>query len=510
MSPNPSSPLSKLERIRGYNKELQKEALLMMVSSNISAISLLFLGISFLEKYNHLLHLEVKAGLGLAAIGSLAITIVNAKRISTNISKRNQESSGLQNNKIVRDIIDPLALELEPDEKHTIQVLETKHLQKYLLSDGNQSSSQIIKVQQDLPLVIQPRKEALQFISDQLLNTSVKAMSASSHLTRIGILKELKGILAGPPLSKGLTVTSFEARLLLQVLNMGAVFERAPETAAEYIDTLARLLESHIHNNRIELAGKSAQESLISLAVQAEGRSGGSVSPPIELWKEAQRLKDQEKDRVIINEDEVIDLAKSLIALTQSRIPLVRDKAEKIVPNLSDLLRSEKERLSRSMEQKDIERFAYINTILLILGLSIEQLVDKKTINQLNMLFGGRFSGKTRITPKDLVEELERTDYGSFKIEGDTIFIRATNIAFADVFSCAAVICFPNIPFIEIGIGKTDEVVDQSVKEPTGVLYHNRLILRSKSYISGRFHEQENTEKNRTTTDMPELLQATT
>lgn len=494
MSPNSSSVSTKLERIRGYNKQLQKEALLMMAGSNVSALSFLFFGISFLEKYNHLLPLEVKAGLGLVAISSLAIAAINAKNILMNISKRNQESSDLPNGRIVNNIVAPLASELEPDEKHTIQVLETEHLSEYLLPDKSQSSLQVIDVPQELPLVIRTRMEALEFVSSQLLNTDIKAMSASSHLTRIEILKELQGILAGPPLSKGLTLTSFEAQLLLKIINTGAVFEKAPETAAEYINILTGLLESHVLNNRIELAGKSALENLLSLAVQAEKQKGGSVSPPLSLWQEAQGLKDQEKNRVAISGNETIDLAKSLIALTQSRTPLVREKTEKVVPSLSDLLRSEKIRLSHSMEEKDKEKSAYINTILLIFGLSIEQLIDKNTIDQLNILFGGRLNGKTRITPKDLIEELEKTDYGSFKIEGDTIVIRATKIAFADVFSCAAVICFPNIPFIEISIGETDEVVDQSIREPTGVLYHNRLILRNRSYIRGRFHEQEKEE----------------
>jgi len=490
------SAVGRQEKIRGLNKQLVKEASSFMISSNLSAVGLFFFALSLSEKYNHLFSPETQIGSGVIFFGGLAVGLIELARMVKITQSTAEETARWSEMGGVSAIIAPLSERPSPKERKQLTAYQAPMVK--LLPSGQPDSDLVdLEVAQsdELLTLAGPRIEALEFILRSLLDPRVKSVSLRGPEERREILEQLKYVLAAPPRSSGLSLTGPEEYILAIMTNIGAMTERAPETMVAYLELLGALIESYVLNNRLPPAGEAMADDLMTQAIRAGFFIGVEVSPPVEEWKKAQDLKNEEAAKVVLTEHQVIGFAKSAVALGNNRAPEVRKAFVKIVPGLKDLLEKERQRLERIRQngaELNIER-AVINTVLAILDISIEGLVDKGTIDMLNQLFSNRLSGKTRIAPRNMMDEFKNTGLGSWSIEGNRIIVVARDINLADVLACAVVLCYPHIPRIEICIKKNiqeDKIVDQSVMIPTGVFYSQRLILGEKQFISGELRKQ--------------------
>lgn len=514
MTTSQQSALASREKIQGYVKQMWREFNLF----ELSGIGLVVLSTVALASWKSNSSPELTVVSGIGALGCFAMSLIKFERMVEIQQLRAKEKAGLpRNGGSIQAIIDPLRTRLASDEKKALENKSKMVLP--LLGPGQPDLGSITIIEEiEEPLadsnsadsslqIANERKTAIQFITETLLNPDVIGSDPLSCVTRAKLLQKLEKILAAPPTSIGLSLTKRELEFLTRVINLGSITEKAPETMRAYLALLGELIKSYIFNNRVEPSGRSMADNLLSQSVQAEIRTGILVSPPIEVWKEAQKLITEERERVIITEDQAIYLAKSAVALGNSRILEVRDAFSKIFPEVQEILKNEKKRLEQSRKTDKTINLAVINTILSILGLTIDKLVDSKTISALNQLFGSRLLNKVEITPRDIIDEFEKTELGSLSVAEDKITVTAINTSLVDVLACAAVICYPHVSHIEICIGKNKwGVVDQSTLIPTGVFYSQRLILGDRQFISKQLREESAPVETISASQVPALL----
>jgi hypothetical protein len=495
------SPIARQETIRGLNGRLAKEAFSFFISSNLSAAGLVPFILSLSEKYNHVFSPATQIGSGVIFVGGLAASLVEAARMLEIQRKVNDAYVSSPTGGNIAEIMKPLTAPLSDDEERQLIAAEAAIFR--LLPSGLSGSGDVEfkAVQPDETLVAGgPRIEALKFILKELLDIRVIRANPNSYEDRNAILQQLKHIISAPPNALGLPLIRPEEHFLTTVINIGIMTEKAPDTMVAYVDLLGELIESYVLGSKIEPRGKAMADDLTTAAVRAGFFTRVAASPPLTEWRKSHDIKAKEAEKVVVTEDHVIDFAKSMVALGNNRSPEVRKAFLKILPGLKDLLVKEKDRRERI--DKNPLAAATINTILYTLSLSsMEKVVDKGTLDKLNQLFGNRLSGKSRIAPRDLMDEFKNTGIGSWSIEGDRITVVARTTHLADVLACAVVICYPNIPRIEICVNEDvnvdidTNVVNKSVMIPTGVFYSQRLIGNNGCYmrelLSGRSHEPE-------------------
>jgi len=490
MTTSQQSALASREKIQGYVKQMWKEFNLF----ELSGIGLVVLSTVAYASWESNSSPELTVVSGIGALGCFAMSLIKFERMVKIQQLRAKEKAGLsRNGGSIQTIIAPLGERLTPDEKKALTDSQSGMTPPLLVSGQPDLEGMVLATVPDdesnLSTVTKEREEALYFIATRLLDQEVIGADHLSCVERTEILARLTDILAPMPTSVGLPLTRPELDFLIEVTGLGAVTEKAPETKSAYLRLFARLIESYIFHKRISPAGQDAVNTLMSQAIQAERLGKGLVSPPIGLWKDAQRLKKEEKERVILNEKELIDMAKSVTAIANSRTPEARETYMKIFPRIIEILDHERKRLE-GLKEKNIDSLAAINTVLFILQISINDLVDRKTIAQINQLCGERLAKRRKITPRDLIEELEIIGFGSLTKEGDTTVIWAKNTVLADVLACAAVICDPYTPRIEVHVGMDDDKPVQSAVMLTPVFYSERLISKDRQYISRQLREQ--------------------
>ena len=494
------SALASREKIQGYLKQQWKELIRFSISG-MSSVGLL--GLALLSWKNDISP-ELTVASGLGALGCHIFALIELSRLVNTCHETLKEQAGLaEMGGSIPAIIAPLAERLPLEEKKMLTVAEAPMAQLQLLPSGQPDSVPTdLEVPQsdELSALAGSRITALIFIVKQLLDPRVKSVNLRGPEERIEILKQLQPILAAPPRSSGSSLTGPETWVLSIIADIGAMTERAPKTMVAYLEWIGVLIESYILNSRLPPGGKAMADDLMTAAVRAEIFTGVAVAPPIAEWKKAQDLKDEEAAKVVLTEHQMINFAKDMVIIGNNRAPDAREAFLKILPGLKNLLQKEKERLER-LNQINVEpniELAAINTVLAILDISMEKLVDKGTIDMLNQLFGNRLSGKSRIAPRGLMKEFENTGLGFWSIEGDRIIVVAKTISLADVLACAAVICYPHIPRIEICIKKDinednkkdRKIVDQSAVTPTGVFYFQRFIGGNRQYVGELIKEQ--------------------
>jgi hypothetical protein len=403
----------------------------------------------------------------------------------------------------------PLTIPLSDDEKRRLTASEAS-LSRLLpsgLPDSRHVELETLH-RNKTPAVARPRIEALIFALKELLDIHVISASPTSYRDRNALLQQLKRILAAPPNAFGLSLTGPEEDFLTRVINIGVMTERAPETMVTYVRLLGELIESYVLGSKIEPRGNAIADDLATAAVRAGYFAGRAVPVPITEWKKVKNLEEQEAKKVVLTDDQVIAFAKSVVALGNNRAPDVRKAFVEILPGLKELLGKEKDRLKRV--NKNSQAAAVMNTVLFILELSsIDKVVDKETIESLNQLFGHRLSGKSRIAPRDLMDEFKKTGFGSWSIDGDTIVIMARNTCLADALACAAIICYPYIPRIEICVNEDyhshvdSNEVTQSAMIPTGVFYSQRLITYNRQFVTDLLRDRSSTTSVNTVKKIP-------
>jgi hypothetical protein len=490
------SPIARQETIQGFNRRILKENGPFLISLSLSAAGLVPFALSFLEKYNQVFSPVMQIGSGVIFVGGLAVSVVEVARTVKIQREAMAAYVSAPPGGYMAEIMKPLRVHLSADEKRQLTSAEAPI--SLLLTSGlpNSGQTELEPLQPDETLVVAgPRIEVLQFILQQLLDMRVISRSPTSDIDRKALLKQLKYILAAPPNAFGLSLTGPEEHFLSMVINIGVMKEKAPDTMVAYLGLLGGLIESYVLGNKIESRGKAMADDSMTAAIRAEVLTGVAASPPIEEWKRAKELTDEEAEKVVLTEHQVIDFAKSMVALGNNRAPDVRNAFFKILPGLKELLLKEKDRLEKLNENPVAA--AVMNTVLFTLDLSsMDKVVDKGTIDRLNQLSGNRLSGKSRITPRDVMDGFKNTGFGSWSIEGDRIVVVARTTSLADALACAVVICYPSIPRIEICVNEDykvnvdSKVVNQSAMIPTGVFYSHRLIGNNSRYVSELLRDQ--------------------
>lgn len=475
------SPIARQEAIQGFNRRILKENGPYLISLGLSAAGLVSFAVSLSEKYN--LPPAAQIGSGVIFVGGLAVSLVEVARMLKIQREAMDAHVSTPTGGLMAEIVKPLRARLSVDEKRRLTAVEAEL--SLLLPSGLPDSAQVeVKpLQPDESLAVAgPRIEVLGFILKELVDIRVISASPTSHEDRIAILQQLKNILAAPPNALGLSLTGPEEYFAAMVMKLGAMIEKSPKTMVTYLQSFAATIESFILNNKIEPRGKAMAEDLMTAAIRADVLTGVASSPPIEEWKRAKELTDEEAEKVVLTEHQVMDFAKSMVALGNNRAPDVRKAFLDILPGLKDSLRKEKDRLEKLNENSLAA--AVMNTVLYILDLSsMDTVVDKGTIDRLNQLFSNKLSGKSRIAPRDLMDEFKNTGFGSWSIEGDRITVVARTSSFADALACAVVTCYPHIPQLEICVSKDQKVDEQSATVPTGVFYYERLISNNRQYV---------------------------
>ncbi len=463
-------------RIDNYLKAARKEFMLLQIGW---LAPLLF---CFTADKN--LPLAAEIAVDIATVSCLAWTYIRFSNIFELRKKISEERGHFGKEGLVAEIMAPLTHPLSPDEKRSLTDLQINH--PLLLLPAIEDPKDLCKIEPEsnedngnIVSIFQERLSPLTYIIDQLLRPETKAASSHSHLTRVEILKILQEILAQPPSLKGLNLTGPEVNLLTTVVALGATGEKAPETLTEYAESLGLSLESYILQKRVPSLAKSNLNEQLTAAIRAERLTGRSVSPPIEQYREAMRQKKEEKERVIVEDNAAIDLAKSLIAITQSRIPESRETAVKKRTYLLKIFRNERDRLDG--KSTDSPYLATINTVLRILDLSINGLFEKNIIDTL-LILAPNLKEKIKIMPKDIIEGQGKQELGSLEITDNTLVISAEKIFLADLLACSAVILYPHIPRIEIYINNGSNN-DRYIDTVTGEFYFQRLILNNRSYL---------------------------
>jgi hypothetical protein len=490
MTSSQEMALGSRERMQGYVRQMWKEFALF----ELSGIGLVGLSTVTYASWKSNSSPELTVATGIGAFGCFAVSLLELDRMMEIQRKAKLERANRRSfSDDIEAIIAPLGNKLPLDEKKALIDSQSGMTPPLLVSGQPDLEGMVLATVPDdgssLSTVAKEREVALYFISTRLLDQEVIGADGLSCIERTKILRALTNILAPKPTSAGLTLTRPELDFLIRVTGLGAVTEKAPETKSAYLRWFGRLIESYIPHKRISPAGQDMVNTLMSQAIQAERLAGCSVSPPIGLWRDAQRLKKEEKGRVILTEEQLMDMAKSVTALANSRTPEARETYMKIFPRIIEILGNERKRLE-GLKEKDTDSLAAINTVLFILQISINDLVDRETISQINQLCGERLAKKRKITPRDLIDELETIEFGSITKEGDTTMIRAKNIVLADVLACAAVICDPYTPWIEVCVGMSDDKPVQSAAISTAVFYSQRLILKDRQFISELLRDQ--------------------
>lgn len=489
-------PIARQEAIRGFNRRLLEEQSLLLIRSGVSATGMILSAVSLSEKFGHLFSPVVQIGSGIVFVGGLAAGLDKGVRMFKIWREAMDAHVSTPIGGYMAEIMKPLRAPLSVEEKRRLTAAEAAIT--LLLPSGLPDSGhvELEVLQPDETLAVAgPRIEVLQFILKELLDIRVIGASSTSYKDRKAIVQQLKYILAAPPNSFGLSLTGPEEYFLSMVINIGVMTEKAPDTMVAYVGLLGELIESYALGSKIEPRGKAMADDSMTAAIRAEVLTGIAASPPIEEWKRAKELTDEEAEKVVLTEHQVIAFAKSMAALGNNRAPEVRKAFLKILPGLKELLVKEKDRLEKLNENPVAA--AVMNTVLFILDLSsMDKVVDKGTINRLNQLFGNRLSGKSRITPRDLMDGFKNTGFGSWSIEGDRIVVVARTTSLADALACAVAICYPYIPRIEIcvnedyKVGVESKVVNQSAMIPTGVFYSQRLIRKNSRYVTELLRDQ--------------------
>lgn len=464
-------------RIDNYLKAARKEFALLQIGCLLAPLLFCFTA-------DKNLPLTAEIAVDIAAVSCLAWTYIRLNNIVKLKRKISEERGHSGKEGLVAEIMAPLTNPLPPDEKRLLTDLQLKH--PLLLLPAVQDPKDLCDIEfesngnnNNIVSTFQERLSPLTYIIDQLLRPEVKAVSSHSQLTRVEILKILQEILVQPPSINGLKVTGPEANFLTKIVAWGATGEMAPETLTEYAKLLGLLLESYILQKRVPSVAKSNLNEQLNAAIRAERLTGQSVSPPIEQYREAMRQKEEEKERVIVDDDGAIELAKSLIAITQSRIPESRETAVKKRTHLLEIFRNERDRLNG--KSTDSPYLATINTVLRILDLSINGLFEKNIIDTL-LILAPNLKEKIKIMPKDIIEGQGKRELGSLEITDNTLVISAEKIFLADLLACSAVILYPHIPRIEIYINNGSNN-DRYIDTVTGEFYFQRLILDNRSYL---------------------------
>lgn len=471
-------------RIDNYLKAARKELALLQIGW---LAPLLF---CFTADKN--LPLAAEIAVDIAAVSCLAWTYIRFNNIVELRKKISEERGHSGKEGLVAEIMAPLTNRLTRDEKRSLTDLQLNH--PLLLLPALQDPKDLCDIESesngnngDIISIFQERLSPLTYIIDQLLRPEVKAAFSRSQLTRVEILKILQEILVQPPSINGLKVTGPEANFLAKIVAWGATGERAPETQTKYAESIGLLLESYILQKRVPSLAKSNLNEQLNAAIRAERLTGRSVSPPIEQYREAMRQKKEEKERVIVEDNAAIDLTKSLIAITQGRIPESRETAVGIRTYLLEIFRNERDRLDG--KSTDSPYLATINTVLRILDLSINGLFEKNIIDTL-LILAPNLREKIKIMPKDIIEGQGKRELGSLEITDNTLVISAEKIFLADLLACSAAILYPHIPRIEIYINNGSNN-DRYINTVTEEFYFQRLILGNRSYLYDILFEKQ-------------------
>jgi len=464
---------------------------------------------------------ELTVASGLGAAGCFAWSLIELARMVKITQSTYEETTKLSKmGGSIPAIIAPLSERPSPKERKQLTAYQAPMVK--LLASGQPDSGPVdLEVAQsdELLTLAGPRIQALEFILSTLLDPRVKRVSLRGPQERIEVLKQLRGVLAGPSTSLGLPVTEPEAYISTMLLNLSAMTEKAPEVMVEHLYSFAALIENYVLNGRITPRGKAMVDDLMMAAVRAELLTGVAVAPPIGEWQTAQSLKDEEVEKVVLKEGQVIAFAKSMAALGNNRSPEVREAFLQFFRPLKKLLVKENQRLE-GLNQNSVEQnieLAVINRVLAILDISMEKLLDNGIINTLNQLFNNSLSSKTRIAPRVLMDEFKRTRFGFWSIEDDRIVVFAQTVSLADALACAVVLCYPHVPRIEICIkkdinevqwGEDERIVDQSAMTETGVFYFQRIIKGNKQFTRELIGEQSPKAEAGRPSVAPALLEA--
>lgn len=353
-------------------------------------------------------------------------------------------------------------------------------------------------------MLAEQRIEAIQFIEHHLLDKKIKSNSPNCPQERNEILLEVDRIVASWPNSFGLSLTEKELGMLIEIVATGSVLELAPETIKGYAKILGHILESYILNLRVDSSGKSMNEELLGMAVRAEKLTGRSVSPPIGLWAEAKKIEAREKEKVVINGEQAIKIAKSLAAIKHTAIPEVVPEIDKTLQLFEDLLTSELINRHKGKPEEYVLR-----DIIKILSVSLQRAIGKENISKLSILFHG-FSSMTEAqsfgapfenlkSAKSILRAFGKIEFGDVETEGNGLIINAENIALADILCCVVGTLFPHMESIEIRT-RQDGVLHVSMD----AFYRTRLMNGDSGYL-GRIFKLNSTNIPVSQDTMPRL-----
>jgi len=466
--------LTASEKIKGYSKEMMVQFGLL----NLSLIGLMataaVTGVLSLPKYEDATPL-IRFSSEAMMLGCFVYSALRLKDMVGIAKKSNQEQKNIPKEGSTTGIIGPLQKPLEPDERKLLAVEEERLLQQKLLTGNLPITNIEAEPLNNSTAIATQRLMALGFIKGKLLNKKEKSSDRFGPEHRIAILEQIKQLIPVWAKPYGLDLTLIEAESLLEMVEVGAITELAPATKAAYAILVGDLLQAYISNLRADSRAVSMRDSLLETAI----RSGTSI--PITEWKKMMELKEKEKGKVIIGDDDAIRLAKSLIALSHTAIPEAKEAAIAATMQLSELLDSERGR--RYGPKKDI-----LGDISTILGISMRTAIGDTELSKIQVLFDGFSSLPEGLhffvpkenykTPLSLLRRFAKTDFGSILFENNTVYISAINMAVADTIAAAVAILFPHIPFLNIQIDD-----GQTLSLAMDAFYLNRLMRFDKGYL---------------------------
>ncbi len=441
-----------------------------------------------LARHEHLPQ-EIKIGLALVVFGSVALCTMEVAKlakiaIENNVIVKNRPEKGF-----TAETMSPLRITLASDEKKLLTAAEKD---PQLLLSGEVGKQVEDLTEGSILALAGQRIEAIQFVGHHLLDKKIKGSSPNGPQERNAILLEVDRTVAAWPNSFGLSLTENELEMLINIVAHGSVLELAPETIKGYAKVLGHILESYILNLGVGSSGKSMNEEYLGMAVRAEKLIGRSVSPPIGLWMEAKRIEAREKEKVVINGEQAIKIAKSIAAIKHTAIPEAIPEIDRTLQLFENLLTPDLINRQRGKPEEYI-----IRDIIKILSVSLERSIGKDNISKLSILFHG-FSSMTEAqsfgapfenlkSAKSILRAFGKTEFGDVEVEGNGLVINTENIALADILCCTVAILFPHLESMEIRT-KQDGVLHVTMD----AFYRARLMNGDSGYLRRMFNLTSN------------------